>query len=137
MEHGTLFQACLARVSRSHLFLFNVDLHVEIRRLSECFPRFGYRRIHALLKAQGWQVNVKRVNWLRGEEGLQVKKHRKSCPKSLGLMVPEQANVPDLRPEKSEPLKGRVPLFLVFSPKAYRGSEKIPSYRAPYAATKE
>jgi hypothetical protein len=33
---------------------------MEIRLLSERFPRFGYRRIHTLLKAQGWQVNVKR-----------------------------------------------------------------------------
>jgi hypothetical protein len=39
----------------------NLDLRVEICLLSERFLRFGYRPIHALLKAQGWQVNLKEV----------------------------------------------------------------------------
>jgi putative transposase len=76
--------------------LDNLDLRVEIQRLSERFPRFGYRRIHALLQAQGWQVNLKRVRRLRGEEGLQVKKHRKRRRKRSGVtpLAPEKANAP-------------------------------------------
>jgi putative transposase len=35
-------------------------------------PRFGYRRITALLRGEGWQVNVKRVYRLWRREGLKV-----------------------------------------------------------------
>jgi len=35
-------------------------------------PRFGYRRIAALLRAEGWAVNVKRVYRLWRREGLKV-----------------------------------------------------------------
>ncbi len=43
-----------------------------IVRLAERFGRYGYRRITAMLKREGWRVNHKRVEriWLR--EGLQV-----------------------------------------------------------------
>ena len=32
-----------------------------IRRLARRHPRYGYKRIHARLKRQGWRVNGKRV----------------------------------------------------------------------------
>src|SRR5262249_20048062 len=35
-------------------------------------PRFGYRRITALLRAEGWRVNFKRVYRLWRREGLKV-----------------------------------------------------------------
>jgi transposase InsO family protein len=37
-------------------------------------PRFGYRRIAAMLKAEGWEVNFKRVYRLWRREGLKVPK---------------------------------------------------------------
>lgn len=42
-------------------------------------PRFGYRRIWALLKREGWHVNRKRIWRLWKQEGLKVpqKKHKK------------------------------------------------------------
>lgn len=41
-------------------------------------PRYGYRRIWALLRAEGWRVNRKRVYRLWRQEGLKVpKKQRK------------------------------------------------------------
>lgn len=41
-------------------------------------PRFGYRRVWAVLKSQGWQVNRKRVYRLWRQEGLKVPvKHHK------------------------------------------------------------
>jgi len=48
-------------------------------------PRFGYRRIWALLKLEGWHVNKKRIWRLWKQEGLKVpqKKH-----KSAGLANP-------------------------------------------------
>jgi putative transposase len=46
-------------------------------------PRFGYRRIAALLKREGWHVNPKRVYRLWRQEGLKVRK-RKRKQRSLG-----------------------------------------------------
>ncbi len=43
-----------------------------IKRLSRLHPRYGYRRITALLRAEGWRVNRKRVYRLWCQEGLKV-----------------------------------------------------------------
>ena len=43
-----------------------------IIRLAEQYGRYGYRRITALLKAEGWPVNVKRVHRIWRREGLKV-----------------------------------------------------------------
>lgn len=47
--------------------------------LVRAHPRYGYRRIGALLKAEGWSVNRKRVHRLWRSEGLKVpqKRHKK------------------------------------------------------------
>jgi putative transposase len=42
----------------------------EIKRLARRHPRFGYRRIHAMLGRRGWTVNLKRVRRLWIELGL-------------------------------------------------------------------
>lgn len=43
-----------------------------ITRLAEQYGRYGYRRITALLNAEGWVVNVKRVYRIWRREGLRV-----------------------------------------------------------------
>lgn len=43
-----------------------------IIRLAERYGRYGYRRITALLNAEGWAVNVKRVYRIWRREGLKV-----------------------------------------------------------------
>lgn len=43
-----------------------------MRALAAKQPRFGYRRIAALLRSQGWDVNDKRVHRLWRREGLKV-----------------------------------------------------------------
>ena len=91
----------LAGMSRSHLNqprLIEEDaLRAEIQRLAYKHLRFGYRRIHALLKGLGWQINVKRVRRIWREEGLQVKKKRRRKRKGSGVtvLVPEQAKAPN------------------------------------------
>jgi putative transposase len=47
--------------------------------LSEENPRYGYRRVWALLRREGWHVNKKRIYRLWREEGLQVpdKQHKR------------------------------------------------------------
>jgi putative transposase len=42
----------------------------DMKRLSRLHPRYGYRRIAALLRAEGWSVNRKRVHRLWRQEGL-------------------------------------------------------------------
>ena len=57
----------------------------EIKRLARRHPRFGYRRIHAMLVRRGYSVNIKRVHRLWIELGLKrplrLKKPRKLGPK--------------------------------------------------------
>jgi len=47
-------------------------LTAAIVALASEYGRYGYRRITALLRAQGWQVNVKRVWRIWRREGLKV-----------------------------------------------------------------
>jgi len=49
----------------------------RIHHFAQVYPRFGYRRVTALLCREGWKVNRKRVRRLRREEGLQVLQKRK------------------------------------------------------------
>jgi putative transposase len=45
----------------------------RIKEIAETRVRYGYRRIHVLLRREGWQVNVKRVCRLYREQGLQLR----------------------------------------------------------------
>ena len=57
----------------------------EIKRLARRHPRYGYRRIHAMLVRRGWTINLKRVRRLWNELGfrrpLRLRKPRKLGPK--------------------------------------------------------
>jgi putative transposase len=48
-------------------------LRTRIRELAHARPRFGFQRIHVLLRREGWRVNHKRVRRLYRLEGLQVR----------------------------------------------------------------
>lgn len=53
------------------------DEAVLCRRLRELVgrrPRFGYRRLTAVLKREGWPVNAKRIHRLCRKEGLKVRR---------------------------------------------------------------
>ena len=61
-------QCALLDLNRSSLYYQpvkqssdNVTLMNEIRDLHERYPMYGYRKVHALLLRQGWQINIKRV----------------------------------------------------------------------------
>jgi len=47
-------------------------LTADIIRLAEQYGRYGYRRITALLRREGWTVNAKRVERIWRREGLKV-----------------------------------------------------------------
>jgi putative transposase len=48
-------------------------LSKRIKELAETCVRYGYRRVHVLLRREGWAVNVKRVCRLYREQGLQLR----------------------------------------------------------------
>lgn len=52
-------------------------LRTDITRLALKYGRYGYKRITALLRIEGWQVNHKRVERIWREEGLKVPKRQK------------------------------------------------------------
>jgi putative transposase len=53
--------------------LAQANLKQRIKEIAETRVRYGYRRIHVLLRREGWQVNHKRVNRLYREMGLQLR----------------------------------------------------------------
>jgi putative transposase len=63
--------------------LAEVPLVRAIRRLARRHPRFGYRRIHARLQRQGWQINLKCVHRLWREQHLSRPVRRRK-PRKLG-----------------------------------------------------
>jgi putative transposase len=54
------------------------ELRQRIKEIAETRVRYGYRRIHVLLRREGWKVNPKRVCRLYREMGLQL---RNKAPK--------------------------------------------------------
>jgi len=50
------------------------SLRQRLRELAAERPRFGYRRLHVLLRREGVIVNHKRIEWLYREEGLAVRR---------------------------------------------------------------
>lgn len=53
-------------------------LRLAMIRLAKHYGRYGYRKVAALLRMEGWQVNHKKIERLWGEEGLQLPpRHKK------------------------------------------------------------
>ena len=61
----------------------------EVLELSAKHPRYGYRRITALMRRKGFEVNVKRVARIRREEGIKVSKKQRRM-KRLGISTAER-----------------------------------------------
>jgi hypothetical protein len=51
----------------------SADLRIRLRDLARARVRYGYRRLHILLKREGWQVNHKLIYRLYYKEGLQMR----------------------------------------------------------------
>jgi putative transposase len=73
----------------SHLSLENRTMRQEIRSLSEQHPRYGYRRVTAVLRRGGSKINAKRVQRVRREQGLQVSKKQRRM-RRIGLSTAER-----------------------------------------------
>ena len=81
---GTTAEACralgLARSSyyrNSSASLESRQMHGHIVQLSQNHPRYGYRRVTALLRRKGQEINAKRVQRVRRKEGLQVSRRQR------------------------------------------------------------
>ncbi len=65
-------------------------LRKEVLELSARHPRYGYRRLTALLRREGFEVNPKRVARIRREEGIKVSKKQRRM-KRLGVSTAQRA----------------------------------------------
>ena len=72
------------------------SLTTDIINQAVRFGRYGYRRITALLRDQGWQVNHKRVERIWRREGLKVPKKQ---PKRGRLWL-NDGSITRLKPER-------------------------------------
>ena len=52
------------------------ELRIRLRDMAAARPNWGYRRLYALLRREGWQVNHKLVYRLYREEGLGLRRRR-------------------------------------------------------------
>ena len=80
---------------------FETLLVKAMRQLAEKHPRWGYRQIHALLVADGWKVNRKRIERLWRREGLQVPpaKKKRAGKKAGGSDENSIWNLPAVYPD--------------------------------------
>ena len=93
---GTTAEACralgLARSSyycNSTASVESRQMHGHIVQLSQDHPRYGYRRVTALLRREGQEINAKRVQRVRRKEGLQVSRKQRKL-RRLGLSTAER-----------------------------------------------
>ena len=55
----------------------DTPLKMRLRELAAARPRFGCRRLHVLLRREGWFLNHKRTERLYKEEALSVRQKRR------------------------------------------------------------
>lgn len=71
-------------------------LRIRLRDLAAARVRYGYRRLHTLLRREGWEVNHKRVYRLYTEENLTMRTKRprrhRSCRPRLQQPAATRAN---------------------------------------------
>src|SRR6202021_3010674 len=76
---GSMRRACtVLRFQKSSYFYrarrsSQAGLKKRIQEIAATRVRYGYRRIHVLLRREGWRVNAKRVYRLYVEIGLQIR----------------------------------------------------------------
>lgn len=71
------------------------ELVVKLMELAKAHPRYGTRRLHALLRRGGEVVNLKRVRRLCRKHGLMLKQKRRRKRRGIGAGVPCVAEYPN------------------------------------------
>ena len=67
-------------------------LEKHYREIAFTRLRYGYRRIHVILKREGWQINHKRVYRIYCEEGLNIRNRSKR--KKVSVPSAPEKNMP-------------------------------------------
>jgi putative transposase len=99
----TAQRACqVIRLGRSTFYLKSrakdqTPLRTRLRELAAARPRFGYPRLHVMLRREGWHVNIKRVYRLYKLEGLHVRYERRKKRASHLRVVPPAPTAPNER----------------------------------------
>jgi len=75
--------------------VINEVLRRRIKEMAQTRVRYGYRRIHVLLRREGWKVNPKRVARLYREEGLSL---RAKGPKRRRRSAVQRARIAATQP---------------------------------------
>jgi putative transposase len=93
---GKTAQACRALGLARSSYYRNSTMSPESRRfqkqivsLSQEHPRYGYRRVTALLRREGQEINPKRVQRVRRKEGLQVSRRQRKL-RRLGVSTAQR-----------------------------------------------
>lgn len=74
-----------------------MELLQELRQIASERPRFGYRRLHALLRRRGYRVNHKRVYRLYRQENLVVRRQKRKRVAASLRSVPLPPSRPNER----------------------------------------
>jgi putative transposase len=69
-------------------------LRLRLRGLAATRVRYGYRRLHVLLRREGWRVNHKRIYRLYREEGLGIRVKRRKKLACASRVLPSPATRP-------------------------------------------
>jgi len=64
-------------------------LRLRIREISETRVHYGYHRVHAMLRLEGWRDNHKRIYRLCSEQGLSLRLRRPRRNKSAQRRQPQ------------------------------------------------
>jgi putative transposase len=67
----------------------------RLKELAAAHARYGYRRLHVLLRREGHEVNVKRVRRLCVVHGLKLSRRRRRKRRGIGTGVPCRAEHPN------------------------------------------
>ncbi|SDZ82564.1 putative transposase [Nitrosospira multiformis] len=73
-------------------------LRGRMREIAKTRVRYGYRRIHVLLKREGWQLGKNQIYRLYSEEQLQL---RSKLPRRRKMVVRRQAKIKPTKPNEA------------------------------------
>ena len=74
------------------------DIEKRIKEICETRIRYGYRRVHVLLRREGWMINMKRTRRIYAELGLQL---RNKTPKRRGKAKLREDRSPAAMPNET------------------------------------
>jgi len=63
---------------------------MRIKEIAAVRVRYGYRRIHVLLRREGWTINVKRVYRLYKIEGLNLRNNTRRKRANQNRVITQQ-----------------------------------------------